>query len=235
MSRSRSPGSPDTARLRWASKHLQHDFSDSALLERALTHRSASRTNNERLEFLGDAVLNFTVARMLYDGHPDADEGDLSRRRAALVNRRVLAAIGRGMDVDDQLILGSGELRSGGAQREAALADAVEAVIGAVLIDGGIGAAQSLVARIIEPQLRELPSAEELKDPKTRLQEWLQGRGHALPVYSVESISGSEHKRSFVVACVVDALAMSASGRGRSRRGAEQDAAANVLAQLADD
>jgi ribonuclease-3 len=234
MSRSISSGSQEQARLRWARKTLHHEFSDSALLEQALTHRSASRSNNERLEFLGDSVLNFCVARLLYEAHPTADEGDLSRRRAALVNKRVLAAIGRSLDVDNQLILGSGELRSGGAQREAALADAVEALVGAVLLDADIATAADLIQRLIGSELESLPSAEELKDPKTRLQEWLQARGHGLPAYAVDSVAGSEHKRSFVVSCAVDSLGLSASGTGRSRRVAEQEAASSMLGMLQD-
>ncbi len=234
MTRSRYPDDRTAARHRWAENKLQHEFSDDALLTRALTHRSASKLNNERLEFLGDAVLNFCVARALFDASSGADEGELSRGRAALVNKRRLATVGRSIEVDGQLILGSGELRSGGAQRDAALANAVEALIGAVLLDGGFDAAARVVDLLIAPHLEELPDGEALKDPKTRLQEWLQGRGHGLPAYTVDDVSGSDHDRHFVVACQVDVLGLRSSGHGSSRRRAEQDAAARMLDELAD-
>lgn len=223
-----------TDRSRWAERHLHYSFSDTALLRRALTHRSASRRNNERLEFLGDAVFNLTVAQMLFEQQPEATEGDLSRARAALVKKTTLAALGREIGLDDQLIFGAGELRSGGASRSSALADAVEALVGAVLVDGGFEAASALVRRLLAEQLRELPDAESLKDPKTKLQEWLQGRGRALPRYAVESVSGREHKRVFHVVCTVGEVEDAVRGTGSSRRAAEQDAAARMLAQLSD-
>lgn len=221
-------------RARWAERELKYQFSDTSLLERALTHRSASRHNNERLEFLGDAVLNLIVARRLYEQQPEASEGDLSRARAALVKKSTLAEVGRSIGVDGQLVLGSGELRSGGAARSSTLADAVEAVVGAVLLDGGFDEASALVGRLLDEPLRALPDAETLKDPKTKLQEWLQGRGRPLPAYHVESVSGSDHQQVFGVVCSVADGKERTSGRGSSRRAAEQDAAAQMLSQLHD-
>lgn len=221
-----------TDRARWARQSLGLEFSDPALLEQALTHRSASRTNNERLEFLGDAMLGTTAAFLLYAERPEASEGDLSRARAALVNRRALAKIGRQLGVDDHLRLGAGELSSGGAQRESALADAVEALIGAVLVDSGYEAADSLVRRLLAGPLAGLPEAEALKDAKTRLQEWLQARGLGLPDYSVDEVSGKDHNQVFAVSCSVASLDKAVAGRGSSRRRAEQAAAGAMLIEL---
>lgn len=221
-----------TDRAHWAERELAYQFSDSSLLERALTHRSASRDNNERLEFLGDAMLGLTVARELYERRPDSTEGDLSRARAALVNKQTLADIGRRIQIDEQLILGAGELRSGGAQRTSALADAVEAVIGAIVLDGGYGAGDQVVCRLLAETLTNLPDSELLKDPKTRLQEWVQAYGQGLPVYEVDEVSGSEHNLQFVVSCHVAARDTLVTGRGSSRRRAEQAAAEAMLIEL---
>jgi ribonuclease III len=218
-------------RVRWAEKHLRYSFNDPELLEKALTHRSASKDNNERLEFLGDSLLNFSVARRLYTLRPDDSEGDLSRARAALVNRNVLAAIGRELEIDTQIILGAGELRSGGARRSSALADTVEALIGAVFIDSGYASADRLIESLFTNRLESLPDAGALKDAKTRLQEWLQGRGRGLPRYTVERIDGREHNQIFTVICLVDEQQQT-KGSGSSRRRAEQDAAAAMLAAL---
>jgi len=216
----------------WAAKELKYAFQDPDLLELALTHRSASRDNNERLEYLGDSFLNFAVARRLYELRADASEGDLSRARASLVNQSSLARIGGRIGLDSQLVLGAGELRSGGAQREALLADAVEALIGAVLLDGGASAAEALVDSLFVDQFTSLPDAATLKDAKTRLQEWLQGRGMRLPSYTVEFVSGPDHERSFVVGCEVRERSARTTGEGPSRRRAEQAAAAAMLAVL---
>lgn len=217
---------------RWAEATLDYRFSDTELLERALTHRSASRQNNERLEFLGDAMLGLSIAGALYESRPDYDEGDLSRARASLVNKRALAEIGRSLRLDDRLVLGTGERRSGGAQRASALADAVEALIGAVVIDGGFDVANALVRRLFDEPLRALPDAESLKDPKTRLQEWLQARSLPLPVYSVDEVSGNDHNQVFAVRCLVDEKRKIVTGRGSSRRRAEQAAAEAMLIEL---
>lgn len=221
-----------TDRARWARRELGYEFSDPRLLEQALTHRSASRRNNERLEFLGDAMLGASVAAWLYAREPDASEGDLSRLRSALVNRRTLAAVGRRLGVDGQLRLGSGEAGSGGAQRDSALADAVEALIGAVALDGGHEAADGLVRRLLGDAVAALPEAEALKDAKTRLQEWLQGRGLDRPVYTVDEVSGNDHNQSFAVSCKVASRNKAVTGFGSSRRRAEQAAAEAMLLEL---
>jgi ribonuclease-3 len=221
-----------TSRGDWAEKHLRYTFKDPALLERALTHRSASRDNNERLEYLGDSFLSFATARRLYDLRPHDDEGDLSRARAALVKQATLASIGQRLQLDEQVILGAGELRSGGAQRVAMLADAVEALIGAVLLDGGTAAAEAVIDLLFAAELANLPDAAALKDPKTRLQEWLQGNGFKLPVYGVQSVSGRDHEQTFLVTCTVEEKDAHTTGRGSSRRHAEQEAAAAMLSVL---
>lgn len=224
-----------SARARWAEAQLRYTFKDPGLLELALTHRSASKNNNERLEYLGDSFLTFAIARRLFDLRRDDTEGDLSRARAALVKEPTLAAIGLELGVDEHLILGPGELRSGGAQRAAILADAVEALIGAVLLDGGAAAAEAVVDLMFAEQLKSLPDAAALKDPKTRLQEWLQGRGLPLPSYAVVAVHGRDHEQTFVVECVVREKNVQTTGRGQSRRRAEQDAAAAMLSVLKGD
>ena len=221
-----------TDRVRWAERELAYEFSNPRLLDQALTHRSASSENNERLEFLGDAMLGLIVAKALYELRPEANEGDLSRARAALVKKGTLAEIGRQIGVDKQLTLGTGELRTGGAQRSSALADAVEAVIGAVVLDGGYQAGELLVRRLIAEPLDALPPSDELKDAKTRLQEWLQARGHGLPEYNVDDVSGSDHNQYFAVSCRIDADERVSIGQGSSRRGAEQAAAEAMLIEL---
>jgi ribonuclease-3 len=221
-----------SSRSDWADKHLRYTFKDPALLERALTHRSASRDNNERLEYLGDSFLSFATASRLYDRRPLDDEGDLSRARAALVKQATLAAIGQRLQLDAQVILGPGELRSGGAQRVAVLADAVEALIGAVLLDGGAAAAEALIDLLFAAEFANLPDAATLKDPKTRLQEWLQGNGFRLPIYGVQSVSGRDHEQTFIVTCTVEEKNAHTTGRGSSRRHAEQEAAAAMLSVL---
>ncbi len=221
-----------SSRTDWAQKHLRYTFKDPALLEQALTHRSASRDNNERLEYLGDSFLSFATARRLYDLRPHDDEGDLSRARAALVRQATLASIGQRLQLDEQVILGAGELRSGGAQRVAVLADAVEALIGAVLLDGGTAAAEAVIDLLFAAELANLPDAAALKDPKTRLQEWLQGNGFKLPIYGVQSVSGRDHEQTFIVTCTVEEKDAHTTGRGPSRRHAEQEAAAAMLSVL---
>jgi ribonuclease-3 len=219
----------------WAEARLGYVFRDPALLDAALTHRSASKHNYERLEFLGDAVLNFSTAVLLYRAYPDADEGDLSRYRAALVSGSSLAGIAASLGLGEQLRLGSGELKAGGFRRGSILADALEALFGAVYVDGGIGAAHAVIERLFAGQLGQLPQAQELKDPKTRLQELLQARGLRLPVYAVEEVSGEPHDQRFVASCEVAALELRASGEGSSRRRAEQEAAQRVLRQITGD
>ena len=196
------------------------------LLEAALTHRSAGGPHYERLEFLGDAVLNCVVAMLVFREFGAADEGDLSRFRASLVSGEALAVIAAEIDLGDQLRLGSGELKSGGFRRKSILADALEALFGAIYLDGGFAAAAGVIERLFAPRLDKLAEAAELKDPKTRLQEALQARGLPLPSYVVESTSRARRiiSRSSV-SCSVDALGLQVTASGASRRRAEQAAA----------
>ncbi|MGI9259507.1 MAG: ribonuclease III [Gammaproteobacteria bacterium] len=224
-----------TNRLLWADKRLQYQFSDSKLLDLALTHRSAAKHNNERLEFLGDAFLNFSIAQELYEIRPDDSEGDLSRLRASLVKGTTLAELGRELEIAPLIVMGAGELRSGGSNRDSTIANAVEAVIGAVLLDGGAKAADSCVTRLFESRLKNLPSADSLKDAKTKLQEWLQGRGLGLPIYEVESVTGEPHQQCFVVSCELRDSGQRTTGHGQSRRHAEQDAAERMHSELNSD
>ncbi len=216
----------------WSETRLGYPFRDPALLDVALTHRSVGKGNYERLEFLGDALLNFVVAVLVFQAYPDADEGDLSRYRAALVSGRTLAEIATELGLGDQLRLGSGELKTGGFRRGSILADALEAVFGAIYIDGGPQAAQAVIQALFMDRVADLPEAQELKDPKTRLQEFLQGRGKPLPTYSVEDVSGEPHDHWFVASCEVAATGIRERGEGTSRRRAEQAAAQRVLDAL---
>jgi ribonuclease-3 len=213
----------------WLAERLGVDFRDPGLLERALTHRSHGSTHNERLEYLGDAVLSFLVAEMLFRRFPDAREGELSRYRASLVSGEALAAIAADLGLGGQLRLGDGEMKSGGQRRATILADALEAVFGALYVDQGIDAARKVAGRLFEGALAALPAAAALKDPKTRLQEWLQGRGHPLPGYTVLEVSGEPHEQRFRVRCDVPALGLAAVAEGSSRRRAEQEAAQRIL------
>ncbi len=214
---------------------LAYRFRDSRLLGRALTHRSWGRDNNERLEFLGDAVLNLVVAELLCKAYPEVDEGDLSRMRSRLVRESTLADIARELELGEHLRLGSGELKSGGFLRSSILSDALEAVIGAVYLDGRYPAAQHLTEDLMKRRIAELPDPAELKDPKTRLQETLQGLGRGLPEYLVVDQSGADHARRFTVVCRVpdsggtptEFIAIQSS-----RRKAEQAAARQALEML---
>jgi ribonuclease-3 len=222
-----------TAAASWARDRLGHEFADSGLLELALTHRSASGRNNERLEFLGDAVLGLVIARALYERRPTASEGLLTRLRARLVRGETLAELAGALDFAAHMRLGSGELRTGGFQRSSTLANVLEATIGAIYLDGGMVAAEGVVRRVYAALLDNLPAEEELTDAKTRLQELLQARGLRPPVYTVNSVAGAAHAQFFEVTCRIDALGVLAGGHGSSRRLAEQDAAARALASLA--
>jgi ribonuclease-3 len=219
----------------WVSQALGHVFADAALCEAALTHRSAGSQHNERLEFLGDSLLNCAVARMLYDAHPDADEGALSRLRASLVSGDTLAEVAAELGLGEHLRLGSGELKTGGFRRASILADALEALFGAIFLDAGFEAASAVVRRIIGPRMSGMPAAGALKDPKTRLQEALQARGFALPIYTLTAVEGEAHAQSFTVNCKVPILGLAGVGHGASRRRAEQQAAARLLALLPPD
>lgn len=226
----RSAGGADPGPLE---ARLGHVFADRALLELALTHRSRSgNRNNERLEFLGDAFLGFVIGDELYRRHPKAQENSLTLMRASLVRGRTLAEVARGISLGDFLRLGPGELKSGGFRRDSILSDAVEALIGAVLLDAGEDAARALVLHLLGERLDAARPGAVAKDAKTRLQEHLQGRGRALPDYEVVAVHGSEHAREFRVACRLADDALEAEGCGRSRRAAEQEAAAAVLEAL---
>lgn len=221
----------DRIRREQLEARLGYTFSDAALLQLALTHRSAGKHNNERLEFLGDSLVNHVVAQALYQKFPSAREGQLSRLRAKLVRGSYLAVIAGRLQLGDVLILGTGERKSGGRHRDSILADALEAVAGAVLLDSSAETARDVVLKWFESSLSTLTLADE-RDAKTRLQEWLQGRGHALPQYELVSVTGADHDQRFEVTCVVAPLSSPVSGEGKSRREAEQAAAAQVLEEL---
>lgn len=220
---------PDLAALQ---QRLHYRFADERLLLRAVTHRSFSADHNERLEFLGDSVLNLSISGLLYQRLADLPEGDLSRVRANLVKQDTLHDIALGLDLAAVLRLGEGEARSGGYKRPSILADALEAVIGATYLDGGFAAGEALVQRLfakiaINPQMQAIG-----KDPKTALQEWLQGRKMKLPAYTVVSTLGAAHRQTFDVECAIEELGLRERGIGGSRRAGEQAAATAMLAKL---
>lgn len=206
-------------------RRLGYDFKQPDLLRQALTHRSFGQPHNERLEFLGDSVLNCVVAKELYQRFPRLPEGTLSRLRANLVNQQALAEIALGLDLGEFLFLGEGELKSGGFRRPSILADALEASFGAVMLDNGFDAADKVIAALFASRLDDIDPKIEGKDPKTLLQEYLQGRKVALPQYAVLSISGEAHEQYFKVECCIPELDIRANGEGISRRSAEQQAA----------
>ena len=209
---------------------LGYEFRDPALLREALTHRSFGLPHYERLEFIGDAVLNCAVALALFERFPATQEGDLSRARANLVNGETLAQLARQIGLGAQIRLGEGEQKSGGADRSSIIADALEAVFGAVFVDGGFSAARAVIDRMYAELLRAADPATLGKDPKTRLQEWLQARRYPLPEYAVVGTSGEAHAQQFEVDCRIPALGVTAHGTGPSRRAAEQNAAAAAFA-----
>ena len=211
---------------------LGYVFRDAGLLSRALTHRSASAANYERLEFLGDGLLNFVVGEALFRVRPQAEEGDLSRLRASLVCEDSLAGIAEKLELGDELFLGAGELKSGGFRRHSILADTLEALLGAIYLDGGFDAARDACLRLFADPLAQLPDAASLKDAKTRLQEYLQGCGRPLPLYEVQSAEGPAHRQSFTVSCRLTDSSETTQGRAASRRAAEQDAADNMMKVL---
>lgn len=220
---------PELGRLQ---RKLGHDFSDVALLEEALTHRSFGQPNNERLEFLGDSVLNCVISIALCARFGDLREGELSRLRASLVRQEGLHRVALELDLGEALRLGEGEMKSGGFRRPSILADALEAIFAAVFLDAGFDAARSVIDRLYAPAIEAIDPAIALKDPKTALQEWLQARKLALPAYETVRVLGEAHSQEFEVRCAVDALGVSATGRGASRRAAEQQAAERTLAAL---
>ncbi|WP_274584539.1 ribonuclease III [Neisseria leonii] len=214
-----------TAALQQIQQALGHTFRDGALLKRALTHRSYSSQHNERFEFVGDAVLNYTVARMLFDAFPDVPEGQLSRLRANLVNQDVLAEIARGLNVGSALYLGGGELKSGGFDRPSILADALEALFAAVSFDAGFAAAEAVVRRLFGQRVAQADFKHQGKDAKTLLQEALQARRLPLPKYRIEQQTGEGNEAEFTVSCDLGELGKITYARAGSRRAAEQTAA----------
>ncbi|NJD05477.1 MAG: ribonuclease III [Methylococcaceae bacterium] len=213
-------------------KRIGIRFNDLGLLQRALTHRSADGRNNERLEFLGDSVLGYVIAERLYEMFPTADEGVLSRLRATLVNQSSLASIARSHELGDYLILGSGELKSGGFRRDSILSDALEAVMGAIVKDQGIDVCREWIQRVFEDAIGQLSLNDWKKDPKTCLQEIMQSRGADLPVYSLLATDGQAHAQQFRVDCRIALLSDVTEGEGTSRKRAEQQAAERMLARL---
>lgn len=211
-------------------------FNDEALLEQALTHRSVHKSkNNERLEFLGDSVLGIVISEFIYLKKPDATEGELSRIRSSLVKEEALARVARDIDLGQYIHLGAGELKSGGFRRDSILSDAVEAIIGAVYLDQGFESAKQLVLFLYQEYLVNLPSPTSLKDPKTRLQEYLQSQKINLPIYHVTDSSGKSHNQVFTVSCNIAELKISAIGTGTSRKKAEQMAASELYNELANE
>ncbi len=213
-------------------KALGYEFQDLALLDRAITHRSHAAANNERLEFLGDALINFVIGEYLFRMRPTAEEGALSRLRASLVREPSLAVLARELKLGDAIKLGEGELKSGGWRRDSVLADTFEAVLGAIYLDGGFEMAKEVCLRCFDTLLQQLPDPETLKDPKTRLQEWLQARSRPLPIYEVLSEAGPPHRRQFVVRARLLDMEHTAEAFSNSRRSAEQKAAELLLQRL---
>lgn len=218
--------------LRCLQNRLGYHFQNETLLRRALTHRSASSEHNERFEFLGDSVVNMLTAELLFEHFEEAREGTLTRMRAQLVRGDALAVVARELGIGDCLLLGQGERKSGGAQRDSILADAFEAIIAAIYLESGLEVCRERIRLWFAPQLETLETGTDARDAKTRLQEWLQARGLSLPQYQVEKVSGEAHNQRFTVVCAIAALRESASGEGGSRKQAEQAAAAEALKRL---
>lgn len=212
-------------------RSIAYQFRDRELLVQALTHRSYGATNNERLEFIGDGLVNAVVAQLLYSAHPDLDEGSLSRLRSKLVSRDGLSVIAKRFDLGPLLQLGAGERKSGGRHRDSILADAVEAIAGAILMDTDFGRASEIVSVWFHDDVASLDTRS-TRDAKTLLQEWLQGKGYSLPTYSVVSVSGEDHNQQFEVSCHTEVGDLVSYGRASSRKKAEQAAAADLLERL---
>ncbi len=211
---------------------LEYRFRQPALLVQALSHRSTGPDNYERLEYLGDGLLNFVIAEAVFHQRANAEEGELSRLRAALVREESLARIAAQLSLGDALKLGGGEMKSGGYRRDSILADALEAIIGAAYLDGGFEPARAMVMQLFAPLLADLPEAAALKDPKTRLQEWLQGRGRPLPEYRLLNAEGPSHQQTFTVVCELPDGDEATQAQGYSRKLAEQQAAERMMITL---
>ncbi len=210
-------------------QQIKYDFRDVSKLKLALTHRSVGSKNNERYEFLGDSILSFVIAAELFERMESSSEGDLSRFRSSLVKKESLAERARAINLGDYLFLGGGELKSGGFRRDSTLADAFEAVLGAVYLDGGFEECKKMILFLFHDALDQLLGNGVLKDPKTRLQEFLQAFHLALPVYTLESVTGKDHEQQFEIRCATDCNDIISTGISFSRRGAEQNAAAKML------
>jgi ribonuclease-3 len=232
VTRKRASAGPPIEGLPELERRLGHAFAHPEHARQALTHRSHGTPHNERLEYLGDSLLNCSVATLLYERFPKLPEGDLSRLRAALVNQSTLSEVATSLGLGELLRLGEGELKSGGFRRPSILADAVEALLGAVYLDGGFEATRAVVERLLGERLDRSEGLPVDKDPKTALQELLQGRKLSLPRYLVQKTEGEAHEQTFIVECRVDELGVAASGQGASRRAAEQSAAQSVLQAL---
>jgi ribonuclease-3 len=211
---------------------LHYTFSDVSLLQQALTHRSAARKHNERLEFLGDAVLGLVIAQRVYEKFPNLPEGKLTRMRSNLVKGETLAKVARELSLGELMKLGPGEMKSGGRRRDSILADAVEAILGAIYVESGIDAVALTINKLFEKRIKALDPDEQIKDNKTQLQEYLQSRQLDLPDYKVTDIKGKDHAQMFTVKCIVHALKIHKIGAGKSRRIAEQEAAKQILEAL---
>lgn len=212
---------------------IPYSFSDPDLLAQALSHRSVGRLNNERMEFLGDSVLNFVVSARLFELKLSDNEGELSRLRARVVRGETLAKLAQELNLGDYIKLGEGELKSGGYKRNSILADALEAVFGAIYLDGGFTASEAAILDVCNPYIASLPDARELIDPKTRLQEWLQGHAYGLPIYTLISEDGPPHKKHFMMQCEAPGVDIKVVGNGPSRQKAQQSAASVALEVIA--
>lgn len=222
----------DSVALKDLVSRLGYTFQNPALLHQALTHRSRGSGNNERLEFLGDSVLSLVISTRLYRDFSELTEGELSRLRAHLVKEAALAEVAKSIRLGESLVLGEGELKSGGFRRPSILADTMEAVFGAVYVDGGLAAAVEIIERLYQPLLKELDPTVVVKDPKTTLQEYLQSRQHGLPRYAIISTRGDAHDQTFEVECAIADLNIRTVGSGTSRRNAEQEAARSAFLAL---
>tara|TARA_E500000331_G_scaffold230976_1_gene221198 strand:- start:82470 stop:83168 length:699 start_codon:yes stop_codon:yes gene_type:complete len=219
-------------RFNWVKKHFRYSFQDLSLLDQAFTHRSFSKKNNERLEFLGDSLLSFSISRRLYASRLETSEGDLSRYRSELVKGITLSKIAKEIDISKCLILGSGAASSGGGNSDSVLACTMEAILGAIYIDGGYEDADRSVGFIFNDRLMYLPDSSSLKDSKTKLQEALQREDRDVPVYKIKNISGAEHKKKFIITCEIERPYKITEGIGHSKKVAEQKAAESMILKI---
>ncbi len=217
----------------WLKQSLDYEFENVEFLRQALTHRSAQGINNERLEYLGDAVLDFVISEAVYLQRPDASEGVLSRLRSSLVRDVTLAELATDLGIGEHLILGPGEKKSGGHRRASILADALEAIFGAVYLDSDFDEARRIIHNAFADRLVDIPDSAERRDPKTRLQEYVQSRKIELPDYQVEKVDGQAHKQTFSIRCTIAELDASTTGQGTTRRDAEQESAEQMMTMLA--